>query len=82
MFPAEGITKGELASYYETIAPVMLPHLRGRAVFVGRIVFEPAAARLLAAFGEVIPVMVHLFLRVAVHHKRDRFSELESWTTV
>lgn len=37
MFPAEGITKGELASYYETIAPVMLPHLRGRAVFVGRI---------------------------------------------
>ena len=27
MFPADGITKGELASYYESIAPVMLPHL-------------------------------------------------------
>ena len=28
LFPADGITKGELASYYEAIAPVMLPHLR------------------------------------------------------
>jgi bifunctional non-homologous end joining protein LigD len=36
MFPAEGITKGELASYYETIAPVMLPHLRGRPVTMER----------------------------------------------
>jgi len=26
MFPADGITKGELAAYYEAIAPVMLPH--------------------------------------------------------
>ncbi len=36
MFPAEGITKGELASYYETIAPAMLPHLRGRPVTMER----------------------------------------------
>ncbi len=36
MFPDEGITKGELASYYETIAPVMLPHLRGRPVTMER----------------------------------------------
>lgn len=36
MFPADGITKGELASYYETIAPVMLPHLRGRPVTMER----------------------------------------------
>ena len=36
MFPAEGITKGELASYYEMIAPVMLPHLRGRPVTMER----------------------------------------------
>jgi hypothetical protein len=26
LFPEDGITKGELASYYEAIAPVMLPH--------------------------------------------------------
>ena len=25
LFPEDGITKGELASYYETIAPSMLP---------------------------------------------------------
>ena len=29
LFPDDGITKGELAAYYEAIAPVMLPHLRG-----------------------------------------------------
>ena len=36
MFPADGITKGELASYYDTIAPVMLPHLRRRPVTMER----------------------------------------------
>ena len=28
LFPDDGITKGELAAYYDAIAPVMLPHLR------------------------------------------------------
>jgi bifunctional non-homologous end joining protein LigD len=36
LFPQEGITKGELASYYETIAPVMLPHLCGRPITMER----------------------------------------------
>ena len=36
MFPDEGITKGELASYYEAIAPVMLPHIRNRPVTMER----------------------------------------------
>lgn len=36
MFPDDGITKGELAAYYETVAPVMLPHLRGRPVTMER----------------------------------------------
>jgi bifunctional non-homologous end joining protein LigD len=36
LFPDDGITKGELASYYETIAPFMLPHLRGRPVTMER----------------------------------------------
>ena len=36
MFPEEGITKGELASYYEAIAPVMLPHLRRRPITMER----------------------------------------------
>jgi bifunctional non-homologous end joining protein LigD len=30
MYPAAGFTKGELIDYYTRIAPVMLPHLRGR----------------------------------------------------
>jgi bifunctional non-homologous end joining protein LigD len=36
MFPDDGITKGELAAYYETIAPYMLPHLRGRPITMER----------------------------------------------
>src|SRR5687767_6958283 len=36
MFPGEGITKGELASYYEAIAPVMLPQLRRRPITMER----------------------------------------------
>lgn len=36
LFPDEGITKGELAAYYEAIAPVMLPHLRRRPITMER----------------------------------------------
>lgn len=36
LFPDEGITKGELASYYEAIAPLMLPHIRARPITMER----------------------------------------------
>jgi bifunctional non-homologous end joining protein LigD len=36
LFPDDGITKGELAAYYEAIAPIMLPHVRGRPVTMER----------------------------------------------
>ena len=36
LFPDVGITKGELASYYESVAPVMLPHLRRRPITMER----------------------------------------------
>lgn len=36
LFPADAITKGELAAYYEAIAPLMLPHLRARPVTMER----------------------------------------------
>jgi bifunctional non-homologous end joining protein LigD len=36
LFPDDGITKGELAAYYEAIAPLMLPHIRGRPVTMER----------------------------------------------
>ncbi len=36
LFPDDGITKGELAAYYEAIAPSMLPHLRARPVTMER----------------------------------------------
>jgi bifunctional non-homologous end joining protein LigD len=36
LFPDDGITKGEMAAYYEAIAPVMLPHIVGRPVTMER----------------------------------------------
>ena len=36
LFPDDGITKGELAAYYEAVAPFMLPHLAGRPVTMER----------------------------------------------
>lgn len=40
LFPADGrepaITKGELAAYYESMAPVLLPHIRARPITMER----------------------------------------------
>jgi bifunctional non-homologous end joining protein LigD len=36
LFPGDGITKGEVAAYYEMIAPVMLPHIVRRPVTLER----------------------------------------------
>ena len=36
MFPGDGITKGELADYYELVAPLMVPYLRGRPLTMER----------------------------------------------
>src|SRR4029079_14271496 len=36
LFPDDGITKAELASYYEMIAPLMVPHMRNRPVTMER----------------------------------------------
>jgi bifunctional non-homologous end joining protein LigD len=36
LFPADGITKGDLAAYYDAIAPLMLPHIRNRPVTMQR----------------------------------------------
>ncbi|MFF1508666.1 non-homologous end-joining DNA ligase [Streptomyces sp. NPDC058326] len=36
LFPADGITKGDLAAYYRAVAGRMLPHLRGRPLMLER----------------------------------------------
>jgi bifunctional non-homologous end joining protein LigD len=36
LFPDDGITKGELAAYYQAVAPSMLPHIRARPVTMER----------------------------------------------
>jgi len=36
LFPDDGITKGEVAAYYEALSTVMLPHIRGRPITMER----------------------------------------------
>lgn len=36
LFPDDGITKGELAAYYEAVAPIMVPHIRARPITMER----------------------------------------------
>ena len=36
LYPTTGFTKGNLVDYYRRVAPLMLPHLRGRAVTLKR----------------------------------------------
>jgi bifunctional non-homologous end joining protein LigD len=36
LFPDDGITKGQLAAYYEALAPIIVPHLKGRPVTMER----------------------------------------------
>ena len=36
LFPDVGVTKGEVAAYYEAVATAMIPHLRGRPVTMER----------------------------------------------
>jgi bifunctional non-homologous end joining protein LigD len=36
LFPADGISKGEVAAYYAAVAPVMVPHLRRRLITMER----------------------------------------------
>jgi bifunctional non-homologous end joining protein LigD len=36
LFPDDGITKADLAAYYQMVAPVMLPHICGRPVTLER----------------------------------------------
>jgi bifunctional non-homologous end joining protein LigD len=36
LFPDDGISKGDLADYYEAVAPAMLPHIRARPVTMER----------------------------------------------
>jgi bifunctional non-homologous end joining protein LigD len=50
LYPKAGFTKGEMIDYYARIAPVLIPHLKGRAVTLRR--FPEGVDDLEAAFFE------------------------------
>src|SRR5947207_2880930 len=68
LFPDDGITKGELAAYYEAVAPAMLPHVRGRPLTLERFPRSIAEKGFLQKnLGKGVPEWLH---RVEVP-KRD-----------
>jgi bifunctional non-homologous end joining protein LigD len=50
LYPKTGFTKGEMIDYYARVAPVLIPHLKGRAVTLRR--FPEGVENLEAAFFE------------------------------
>jgi bifunctional non-homologous end joining protein LigD len=64
LFPAEGITKGDLIRYYQRIGPWMLPHLEGRPLSMQRFpdgidqsgFFQKAAAAYYPGWIETVTV--------------------------
>ena len=36
LFPDDGITKAEILLYYQAVAPILIPHLRGRPITLNR----------------------------------------------
>ena len=73
LFPADGISKGELAAYYQAVAPAMLPHLSARPVSMERFpagigekgFFQKDVSRGFPAWLERIEVPKH---KGTVHH--------------
>ena len=50
-WPERGITKGDLIQYYADVAPVLLPHIRDRAMVMKR--YPHGAAGELRHLGDV-----------------------------
>ncbi|WER49337.1 DNA ligase D [Cupriavidus sp. WKF15] len=53
---ASGLTKGDLVSYYERVAPLMLPHLRGRPIAMVRAPDGVAGQQFFQRHGDTLRV--------------------------
>lgn len=84
LFPADGITKGDLVAYYRELAPLILPHVRGRPLTVQRYVngidgesfFEKDAPRGLPDWVRTVTLPSH------GRHDEIRFVICESEATL
>lgn len=67
LFPGDGITKADLVAYYREVAPVMLPHLRGRALMLERYPDGTDAQRIMQKeISDYFPDWIHR-ARLAKH---------------
>ena len=68
LFPADGITKGELADYYQRVAPIMLPHIAGRQLTMQR---YPAGIEKEGFYQKDIPKYFPLWIQRACSPKKS-----------
>lgn len=60
LFPEDGITKADLVAYYREVAPVMLPHLRGRPLMLERYPDGTGASRIMQKeISDYFPDWIH-----------------------
>lgn len=69
LYPASGFTKGELIRYYIEVAPVLLPHLRDRALTMKR---YPDGVRRFFFYEKNCPAHRPAWVRTAAIHSKRR----------
>jgi bifunctional non-homologous end joining protein LigD len=67
-WPDEGYTKGDLIAYYDAVAPLMLPYLRGRPIVLTR---YPDGIKGKSFFQKDAPVFVPDWMRTESVYSKD-----------
>jgi len=76
LFPADGITKGDLCAYYEAVAPLMLPHIAGRPITMER--YPAGIGKKGFLQKDVVKGFPSWLERVEVERREPKKSERES----
>jgi bifunctional non-homologous end joining protein LigD len=79
MYPSTGFTKGELIDYYAKIAPVMLPHLRGRPVTTKRF---PNGVEAPSFIEKNVPRHAPEWVRTVVIDRRSKGADTNEYAVV
>jgi bifunctional non-homologous end joining protein LigD len=77
LFPQAGVTKGEVAAYYEAVADWILPHLRDRPLTLKQCAPDVDHCRYLRHSGERVPAGVRT-IEVQEQRKRGTYMVVDS----
>jgi bifunctional non-homologous end joining protein LigD len=79
MYPTTGFTKGELIDYYAKIAPVMLPHLKGRPVTTKRF---PNGVEASSFIEKNVPRHAPEWVRTVVLNRKSKGADTNEYAVV